>query len=446
MESGVIVIVAAVALLAGFLLGWIMKSGKSIQVATDPLYLKALEDIKQLQSAANAAQESAKMMHGENQRMMQRNSDLEERIAAREKDLTDVKEQMLKDFQILADRLFNEKSESLKKNSQGELKLLLEPFDNNLRDFRKTVQESYDKSRAESISLKEQLIQLKQLNERMTTEANNLTSALKGDNKTQGNWGEVVLERVLENSGLTEGREYELQSATVNAEGKRIIPDVLVKLPDNKHLVIDSKVSLLAYEQYVSSDKDEDKTKLLKAHLDSLKSHVKGLSEKHYTSGKGINSPDFVLLFIPIESSFGLAIQGDQHLYEFAWQHNIVIVSPSTLLATMRTVSNIWKHEHQNRNTQAIADEAGALIDKFQGLLDDMSKLGKQLETAQGTYNDAFKKLSEGKGNLIGRMDKLNKLGANSRKQIGNRDDKLWRKAVKESDPDNLSDEEEENG
>lgn len=443
MGTGVIILIALAALFFGFVVAWLMKPTGVKDVANDPLYRKALEDLANLSTTLNQEQLQSRQFHGEVQRLNQRNADLEERIKQRENDLQQVRESMQKDFQILADRLFNEKTESFKKNSQSELKLLLEPFDNNLREFKKTVLETYDKSMHESISLKEQLGQLRLMNEKMSVEANNLTNALKGDNKAQGNWGEVILERVLESSGLTEGREYELQHATTNAEGKRILPDVLVRLPDNKHLIIDSKVSLIAYEQYVSAENDDDRSKALKSHLDSIRSHVKGLSEKHYTSAKDINSPDFVLLFIPIESSFGLAVQGDQHIYEFAWKHNIVIVSPSTLLATMRTVSNIWKHEQQNRNTQAIADEAAALIDKFKGLIDDLSKLGKQLETAQGTYNDAFKKLSEGKGNLIGRVEKLRVLGVKNKKDIS-KDDKLWRQAVKEADPENFTGNEED--
>jgi DNA recombination protein RmuC len=252
----------------------------------------------------------------------------------------------------------------------------------------------------------------------VTEETQNLTRALKGDTKKQGNWGEVILERVLERSGLTKGQEYVTQFQTENQSGDTIKPDVVIHLPDQKHLIVDAKVSLTAYEAFMAAENEADREKHLKAHIVSMRSHAKLLSEKNYPSGNGLNAPEFVLMFVPIESSFALAVQGDVDLFTYAWDLRIVIVSPSTLLATLRTVASIWKQENQNKNALEIAKKAGDLYDKFTGFADDLIKVGRQMDTAKDTYSDAMKKLVDGTGNLVKRVEELKKMGAKASKNI----------------------------
>ncbi|HIE15448.1 MAG TPA: DNA recombination protein RmuC [Bacteroidales bacterium] len=264
--------------------------------------------------------------------------------------------------------------------------------------------------------LKEHLNALKALNKNLTHEAQNLTEALKG-NKTQGNWGEMILERILEESGLIKGKEYQTQVTDKNQEGSTIKPDIVVKLPENKHIIIDSKVSLTAYESFVSTKDETKQNKYLKQHLLSVKNHIKALSEKNYYSSKNLNSPEFVLMFIPIESSFSITIKAEQNLFSFAWNKKIIIVSPTTLLATLRTIASVWKHEKQTKNAVEIAKQAGQLYDKFAGLLEDLSKIERNLETLRKSYDDAKTKL-DGRGGLISKMEKIKNLGAKATKSI----------------------------
>jgi DNA recombination protein RmuC len=249
-------------------------------------------------------------------------------------------------------------------------------------------------------------------------EANNLTKALKGDSKLQGNWGELVLERILESSGLEKDREFKMQVSTKDEEGRQFRPDAVVFLPDNKHLIIDSKVSLTAYEQLVRAESNEDKDRLTREHLLSLRSHIQNLAGKDYPSLTGLNSPDFTLLFIPIEASFGMAVQADAELFSYAWDRRIVIVSPSTLLATLRTIASLWKQDKQNKNALRIAEESGRLYDKFADFVKEMETLGNRLRQAQESYDTSMNRLSTGNGNLIGRAEKLRELGAKTSKTL----------------------------
>lgn len=242
---------------------------------------------------------------------------------------------------------------------------------------------------------------------------------MKGDVKKQGNWGEVVLERILERSGLNEGEQgYRKQFSDSTEDGKRIQPDIVINLPDNKHIIIDAKVSLLAYERAVNAADEKERLQAVKEHLLSLKTHIKGLSEKHYQTARQLNSPDFVLLFIPVESSFGLAVQEDQELFSFAWDQKVVLVSPSTLLATLRTIASVWQQENQTRNAIEIARQGGALYDKFVGFVADLEKIGKNISATQNSYTDAMNKLQTGSGNLIGKVENLRKLGAKTTKEL----------------------------
>jgi DNA recombination protein RmuC len=268
--------------------------------------------------------------------------------------------------------------------------------------------------------LREQLINLKELNQQITKEAGNLTKALKGDTKAQGNWGEYILESILEKSGLVKGREYFMQESLTTEDGKRLQPDVVIKLPDNKNLIIDSKVSLIAYDRFVNAEEDE-KQLHLKQHIQSLRQHIKGLSEKNYQKLYSIGSLDFVLLFVPIEPAFSTAAQHDREIFSDAFEKNIVIVSPSTLIATLRTIASIWKQEHQNKNTIEIARQATALYEKFKGFTDDLVELGQQLKRSQSAYEGAMNKLSTGTGNLVRRVEEFKKLGIQPSKNIDQR-------------------------
>jgi DNA recombination protein RmuC len=264
----------------------------------------------------------------------------------------------------------------------------------------------------DKISLREEVRKLTELNTRISQEANNLTQALKGDVKKQGNWGEVILERVLERSGLTRGQEFEREVVVESADYNVQRPDVIIHLPDNKHIVIDSKVSLVAYERFISSETEEDRILHLKGHVNSLRNHVKLLSEKNYQNAQNINTPDFVLMFLPIEASFSVAVQGDSEIFSYAWERKIVIVSPTTLLATLRTISSIWKQENQTKNAQEIARLSGALYDKFIGFTEDMVKIKTNIDRTSSAYEDAVKKMKDGNGNMIRTAEKIKELGA----------------------------------
>jgi DNA recombination protein RmuC len=295
---------------------------------------------------------------------------------------------------------------------------MLNPLKEKIMTFEKKVDDTYQKGLKDQTDLRAELKKLYDLNSRISEEANNLTRALKSDSKKQGNWGEIVLERVLERSGLVKGQEYETQVMAKDEEGKSIYPDVIVKLPDNKHIIVDSKVSLVAYEAFVNEDDSDKKDNYLKQHVDSIKTHVKGLSEKNYQNASLFDSPDFVLLFMPIESAFSAAIQADLSLFQFAWDKKIVIVSPTTLLATLRTIESIWKHEKQTQNAIEIARQGGALYDKFEGFVSDLAKIGSNLDTTRKNYDAAMNKLKTGKGNLLRSTEKLRELGAKATKAL----------------------------
>ncbi len=321
-------------------------------------------------------------------------------------------------FSNLAQGILDEKSKHMQTQSEQQIKLLLDPLQLNLSEFEKRIQASYSTELQERNSLRDELKRLNENSTKLSEDASNLTQALKADTKAQGNWGELVLERILERSGLTDGVEYKTQHTTSNEHGQVIRPDVIVNLPGEKHLIIDSKVSLTAYNAWVSASTDEERAAQGKAHIASIRSHVKLLSEKNYPSGKGLNAPDFVILFTPIEGAFAMALQQDRELYNDAWDRQIIIVSPTTLLATMRTVSNIWMQERRIRNVQEIAEEGGKLYDKFVAFLVNLEDIGNKLDLARKAYDEAFGKLSTGRGNIIARTQKMQKLGAKTAKQI----------------------------
>lgn len=343
---------------------------------------------------------------------------LQEKITEQEAELEKLNEKFTKEFKLVANQLLKENSNDISEKHQKELDHLLGPLKEKLQSFEDKIQQRYEKTREEQLSLKHEIKQLTNLNNELNIQAQNLTTALKGDNKVQGNWGELVLERILESSGLIKGKEYQREVVSKNAEQQTIKPDVIVNLPDERHIIIDSKVSLSAYEKFSTETDEVERSRLLKMHIASVKSHVKLLSEKNYQSGIAVNTPDFVLLFIPIESSFSLAIQNDPDLYAYAWDKKVVIVSPTTLLATLRTIASVWKHERQAQNAKEIADRAGSLYDKFYNFVEDLKKVGGRLQQAQDSYHAAYNKLSTGNGNLLRQTEMLKELGANTQKDL----------------------------
>jgi DNA recombination protein RmuC len=355
-----------------------------------------------------------------NTELSRRNTEFEnlhQQNLKRDEELAKQQEQLRKDFELMASKILDEKSEKFTLQNKENIKNILNPLEEKIKTFEKKVEDTQKESISMHSALKEQLLGLKDLNQQMALEATNLTRALKGDSKTQGNWGELVLERVLEKSGLEKDREYFVQQNFQREDGSRAMPDVVLHLPDSKKMIIDSKVSLTAYEQMVNSE-DDERLMFLKAHVNSIKKHVDDLSAKNYQDLYDIESPDFVLMFIPIEPAFAVAINEDNNLYNKAFEQNIVIVTPSTLLATLRTIDTMWNNEKQQQNAIEIAKQAGALYDKFEGLVTDLTGVGKKIDAAKNDYSSAMNKLVDGKGNLISRVEKIKKMGAKAKKAL----------------------------
>ncbi|RPD97996.1 DNA recombination protein RmuC [Aureibaculum marinum] len=347
-------------------------------------------------------------------------NNLKEKLENQKNELENVHEKFTKEFENLANKILEEKSSKFTEQNKENLKTILNPLNEKIKLFEDKVDKTHKESIDYHAALRQQIIGLKELNEQMSKEAVNLTKALKGDSKTQGNWGELILERVLEKSGLEKDREFFLEkSFNTNLENKtRVRPDVIINLPDNKKMIIDSKVSLTDYERYVNAEDEIEKESFLKDHINSINRHVNQLSEKKYEDIYEIESPDFVLLFIPIEPAFAIAINADNLLYNKAFEKNIVIVTPSTLLATLRTIDTMWQNEKQQRNAIEIARQAGALYDKFEGLVTDLTKVGKKMDEAKNEYKGAMNKLVEGRGNLVKSVEKIKKLGAKAKKSL----------------------------
>jgi DNA recombination protein RmuC len=341
-----------------------------------------------------------------------------ERSKEQKQEVEHIQEKFAKEFENLANKILEEKTTKFTEQNKENLKNILSPLQDKIHHFEKKVEDTHKESIDYHAALRQQIIGLREMNAQMSKETINLTKALKGDNKMQGNWGELVLERVLEKSGLEKGREYEVQQSFVTDEGNRVMPDVVINLPDGKKMIVDSKVTLTAYERYVNEDDDDLQAQYLKEHVLSLKRHVEQLGEKNYQDLYKIESPDFVLLFIPIEPAFALALQEDGTLYNKAFEKNIVIVTPSTLLATLRTIDSMWTNQKQQENALEIARQAGALYDKFEGFVGDLIKIGKKMDEAKVEYGSAMNKLVEGKGNLVTSVEKLKKMGAKAKKAL----------------------------
>ncbi len=343
---------------------------------------------------------------------------LQIRQQEQKQEIADLQAKFTKEFENLANRIFDEKSTKFTAQNKVNLDQLLNPLQEKIQNFEKKVEDSHKESLLNNVTLRQEIINLTSLNEKMSQETVNLTKALKGDSKMQGNWGELVLERVLEKSGLEKDREYFVQQAHTDPQGNRVFPDVVIQLPDGKKMIVDSKVSLTAYEKYANAEDSNLKASYLKEHVNSIRRHVEQLGDKNYHDLYQIESPDFVLLFIPIESAFATALNDDTTLYNKAFEKNIVIVTPSTLLATLRTIDSMWANQKQQENAFEIARQAGALYDKFEGFVTDLLRIGKKIDESKSEYEGAMNKLRDGKGNLITSVEKLKKMGAKAKKSL----------------------------
>ena len=375
------------------------------------LNFKQNTEIKELQNDKN-------QLIGLKSQLSAQNENLQKLLDSQKEEIAKMQEVAKTEFQNLANKILEEKTLKFTEQNQQNLKNILNPLQEKITDFEKKVENTHKESIDYHAALRQQIIGLKDLNVQMSKETVNLTKALKGDSKIQGNWGELVLERVLEKSGLEKGREYEIQKSFVTEEGNRVQPDVVINLPDGKKMIVDSKVSLTSYEKYINEDDEELKSAFLKEHVNSLKRHVEQLGNKNYQHLYEMESPDFVLLFIPIEPAFAIALNEDTLLYNKAFEKNIVIVTPSTLLATLRTIDSMWTNQKQQDNAIEIARQAGALYDKFEGFVTDLVKIGKKMDEAKTEYEGAMNKLVDGKGNLITSVQKLKIMGAKAKKSL----------------------------
>ncbi|MDP8269216.1 MAG: DNA recombination protein RmuC [Candidatus Tenebribacter davisii] len=407
-------------LFAGILIGGIIiglfffgKKGKQ----DEKIKLFESEIIKS-ESELNTEREKSTNLLSEIAKLDTINLNLQEKLNDQKKELEELQAKFTDAFKNLANEILEEKTKKFTEQNRANLDELLNPLKEKIKDFEQKVEHTDEKNRISNASLIEQIKGLKDLNKKISDDANNLTKALKGDVKMQGNWGEVILERILEESGLRKGIDYETQVSLVDDDGHRKQLDVKINLPEEKHVIVDSKVSLVNYERMVTSETEEQAAGYLKALNLSIKSQIDDLHKKNYQDLKGLNSPDFVMLFIPIEGVFAVVMQHDNMIYQYAYNKQIVIVSPSTLLATLRTIAFIWRQENQTKNAFEIARQGGALLDKLNGFIDDLEKIDVNLKRTQGAYNDAAKKLSTGSGNLISRAKKIETLGAKAKKQI----------------------------
>jgi DNA recombination protein RmuC len=332
--------------------------------------------------------------------------------------LADTRQTLSDQFKNLANEILEDKSKRFTEQNQANLGALLDPLKLRIAEFQSKIEDTYVKEGRERTALGEQVRQLMELNQQLSGDAKNLTRALRGSSKAQGNWGELVLERVLEASGLRKGEEYLVQASYTREDGTRALPDVVIRLPEGRNLVVDAKVSLVAYEEFAIAEVELDREAASKRHIDSVKNHIRGLSEKNYHTLYGLKSIDFVLLFVPIEPAFMLAVTSDRDLFMDAWRRNVLLVSPSTLLFVVRTVAHLWRQEAQTRNAQEIAKRGAELYDKFVGFVEDMTALGNRLRQAQSEYEGAFGKLTGGRGHLIGQAEKLRALGIKPSKSL----------------------------
>lgn len=346
------------------------------------------------------------------------NRNLLEKLTEQKKEVETIQEKLTIQFRKLANDLLEEKSKKFTDQNKINIESLLKPLGEKIQAFEKKVEQTNQDSLERNVALRPEIKKLNELNAQITKEAENLTKAIKGDTRVQGRWGEFILESILEKSGLVKDREYSIQPSFVTKEGKRYRPDVIVKLPDQKDIIIDTKLSLISYEKFFNTDYEQAKKDYLKQHIQAVRKHIQNLSEKNYQAQYALKGLDFVLLFIPIEPAFSLAVQHDPSLFSDAYQKNIIIVSPSTLIATLRTIANIWKSEYQNQNALKIAHLGGILYDKFVSFIQDLKNIGRQIDLNRTVYTEAIKKLYEGRDNLVNKAQHLKELGANASKSL----------------------------
>lgn len=403
-----------------FLKGQLAESDKENGILNERLMLARSEILKLEKSLEDERNAKSELVAG-HARQAGEIDNLREKLTTQKSELEELQKKFATEFENIANRLLRENSREFTHLNQKNIGDILVPLREKIEKFEKKVDDTYQKGLVEQTQLKDAIENLHKLNVRISEEANNLTRALKSDSKKMGNWGELILDRILEQSGLEKGKEYYTQYTDRSEEGTVLRPDVVIALPDKKHIIIDSKVSLVAYDRFINGSSDEEKEKWQKAHLESVREHIRGLSEKNYTGALTLDTPDFVLLFMPLESAFSLAVQHDPELFGYAWQRRIVIVSPTTLLATLKTVESIWKHEKQTQNAMEIARQGKNLYDKFVNFIEDMEKLGNQINSVQNTYQDAHKKLTSGKGNLVRQAQNLISLGVKTEKSLSDK-------------------------
>ncbi len=437
-ESMLILITFIVALAIGIFLGKMLftaqsqseKSGLEERING---FLGQIEQLKiQFQTERNQFEKTLSQLTSEKENLQKEKESLAIHLAKKENDFDNLlernkeqkqeveqlQEKFTKEFENLANKILEEKTVKFTEQNKENLKNILSPLQDRIQLFEKKVEDTHKESIDYHAALRQQILGLREMNEQMSKETINLTKALKGDSKMQGNWGELVLERVLEKSGLEKDREYFVQQSHTTEDGNRVFPDVIINLPDGKKMIIDSKVTLTAYERFINEEDDSLKNQHLKEHVVSINRHVEQLGNKNYQDLYQMESPDFVLLFIPIESAFAVALNEDTTLYNKAFEKNIVIVTPSTLLATLRTIDSMWTNQKQQENAIEIARQAGALYDKFEGFVADLIKIGKKMDEAKIEYGNAMNKLVDGKGNLVNSVEKLKKMGAKAKKAL----------------------------
>lgn len=428
------IVLVIIGILAGAVIGFLWAKSKS-QDSSGVLLLKISEGEKekatllertvqqksQLETVISNLEEERKNVLDLNWQIAQlktTNENLAEKMETGKAEIDGLQKKFQSEFENIANKILDDKSSKFTEQNKTNMDIILNPLKEKIQEFEKKVDITYKAEAAERNSLKGEIKNLVELNKQISEEATNLARALKGDTKKQGNWGEIILEKILESSGLEKGREYNTQESFTTDEGRRIQPDVVILLPEEKFIIVDAKVSLVAYEAMTNAATDEEREKQLLLHITSVKSHIKNLGDKKYQVETKLDTPDFVLLFMPIESSFSSVIQADNELFSYAWDRKVVIVSPTTLLATLRTIASIWKQERQTKNALEIAEQGGKLYDKFVSFIEDLTEVGKKMDSAKANYVDAMKKLSEGRGNLVGSAEKLKALGAKTSKNL----------------------------
>ena len=399
----------------GALVGYILKQRgtASVRDSLEAENRLLKEDLERAQQVENSLREELRQSDAERIEKATLNDELNKKLESQMAEQEKMAKQMQERFENLANKILDQKSAKFTESNKENIKSLLEPLDKDIRNFRKKVEDIHEKDLSQQASLKEFLGNLQQAQAKLSEDARNLTTALKGDSKKQGDWGEFILERTLEASGLVKGLEFSMQESF-----DRQRPDAIIRLPEDRAIVVDAKVSLTAYERSIGTDDEDLKKQALKEHLQSLKKHVDELSEKDYSAIEEINTPDFVLLFIPIEPAFGAALTQDPELYQYAFERKIVLVTSSTLMATIKTVANLWKLEKQNKHAHDIARRAGLLYDKFVGFLSSIEDIGKALGKATDAHEKAFSQLSSGSGNLVGQVEKLKAMGIRTKKEL----------------------------